>query len=109
MPAYATLFFYHAVAALLQVFVYMDAWKQSFIILGDDRVCTLRARTLHTVRQSGHAVFVTSLTTSCAFFANCASPIINIKCFGVFAGLLVMADYVLMMAWLPVVVVIHHK
>ena len=83
---------------------------QSFSILGStDAACSVQARTAYVVRRCGTAVLITSLTTSCAFFANCASPIVNIKCFGVFAGLLVLADYVTMMLWLPAVVVMHHR
>ena len=51
----------------------------------------------------------TSLTTAAAFFANAVSHITCVRCFGIFAGLVVLCDYVLMISWLPAVVVLHHR
>ena len=50
------------------------------------------------------STFVTSFTTSAAFFANCATKIISVKCFGLYAGIVILCDYLLMITFLPAVV-----
>ena len=52
------------------VFIYVDAWKQAPRYIGAD--APLADRVDYTLRRSGAAMFVTSFTTSFAFFANLA-------------------------------------
>uniref|UniRef100_A0A7S1UJZ5 SSD domain-containing protein n=1 Tax=Phaeomonas parva TaxID=124430 RepID=A0A7S1UJZ5_9STRA len=86
------------------VFVYMDAWKQSFAELGE---VPLEQRVAFTLKRAGSAMLVTSLTTSSSFFANVITPIPALKCFGLFSGLVIIADFFLMLTFLPAVVVMH--
>ncbi|XP_037946849.1 protein dispatched [Teleopsis dalmanni] len=62
-----------------------------------------------TLRHSAPSMLVTSLTTSGAFFAAYTSSITAIKCFGVFAGTVVVANYILMVTWLPASVSIMER
>lgn len=55
------------------------------------------------------SMLVTSLTTAAAFYASYASSITAVRCFGIFAGTAVMANYVLMITWLPASVAISEK
>lgn len=49
----------------------------------------------------------TTRTTSAAFFANLVSPISAIKGFGLYCGLVVATDYVMVMVFLPAVVLYY--
>mgnify|MGYP001034278776 FL=1 len=96
------------------VFVFMDAWKQAdaMMVLGEKSKKwsknKRRARKMAWVLQrAGSAMFVTSLTTSCALFASAVSNITSLKCFGIYTGLVVLCDFFLMVTYLPAVVLIH--
>ena len=88
------------------VFVFMDTWKQ---IKRNNPNASIVERVQKTLRHAALSMFVTSFTTSAAFFANAISSIISIKCFGVYAGISVLVNYILMITWLPAVVVISEK
>ncbi|XP_074098681.1 protein dispatched isoform X2 [Cotesia typhae] len=56
-----------------------------------------------------HAVpsmLVTSLTTAVAFFASIVSNVTAINCFSLFSGMTVIANFFLMVTWLPASVVV---
>mmetsp|Transcript_26478 Transcript_26478/g.67259 ORF Transcript_26478/g.67259 Transcript_26478/m.67259 type:complete len:1192 (+) Transcript_26478:58-3633(+) len=59
--------------------------------------------------DAGAATFVTSLTTAGAFFASATSNISAIKCFGVFCGLVVMCDWIVMLCFLPPLAVLYER
>lgn len=52
---------------------------------------------------------VTSSTTSVAFFANLFSPLMPIKSFGIFAGVIIPVNYVLVVTFLPTFITIYEK
>ncbi|XP_050681671.1 protein dispatched [Leptidea sinapis] len=54
-----------------------------------------------TLRHSVTAIFVTTLTTSVAFFASYVSYIPAINCFSIFAGTSVLVNFLFMVSWLP--------
>lgn len=89
------------------VFVYFDAWKQSFELLPED--CSIAQRTSWVLRRAGSAMLVTSITTAASFFANAISPITAIKTFGIYSGLVIVCDFVFMTTFLPIVVVWDYK
>ncbi|XP_075060403.1 protein dispatched homolog 1 isoform X2 [Mixophyes fleayi] len=62
-----------------------------------------------TLQHAALSMFVTSFTTSAAFYANYVSNITAIRCFGVYAGTAILVNYVLMVTWLPAVVVLHER
>ncbi|XP_072038637.1 protein dispatched homolog 1-like isoform X1 [Amphiura filiformis] len=83
-------------------FVFMDIWKKAKAELhGKDRTVVLQ----ETIRHAAVTMFVTSFTTGAALYANMISSIIAIKCFAVFAGTAIMANFAFTITWLPVVVV----
>lgn len=62
-----------------------------------------------TLEHASLSMLVTSLTTAAAFYASYASSITAVRCFGIFAGTAVMANYLLMITWLPASVSISEK
>ena len=48
---------------------------------------------------AGKSMCVTTLTTACSFFANLVSPIQAVADFGLFMGLTVLVNYVIVMTW----------
>merc|ERR1711871_124690 len=56
------------------VFVFVDAWKQSVILQPDLRGDEV-ARMKYTVARASRACFVTKFTTMCAFIAAAMSPL----------------------------------
>lgn len=59
--------------------------------------------------DAGAATLVTSLTTAGAFFASAASSITAIKCFGVFCGLVVLTDWLVMVLFIPPLAVLYQR
>ncbi|GMH88013.1 hypothetical protein TL16_g11030 [Triparma laevis f. inornata] len=88
------------------VFVYVDSWRHSLKHCRgvDGQPPSKKERLEYSLKHAGMSTFVTSFTTSAAFAANIMSKIVSVKCFGVFAALVILCDYVLMITFLPAVV-----
>jgi len=52
------------------VFVFMDAWKQSEVMMTGDNAKKIHLRMAWVLKRAGGAMLVTSMTTSFAFFAS---------------------------------------
>jgi len=63
----------------------------------------------YTFRRASRAMAVTSSTTAVAFLANMFSPIMPIKAFGLFAGVIVPANYFLVIMIFPSAVIFYDK
>ncbi|XP_012280511.1 protein dispatched [Orussus abietinus] len=59
-----------------------------------------------TMKHAVPSMFVTSLTTAVAFFASIVSNVTAINCFSLFSGMTVIANFFLMITWLPASVVV---
>lgn len=90
------------------IFVLFDAWKQSGII-DQEVVNTPQKRMAYTFRRSARAIFMTSSTTSVAFFGNVFCDIMPMKAFGIFAGVIVPVNFVLVVLFLPPTLIIYEK
>ena len=88
------------------VFVFFDTWDQ---IKKQDGNIPLDVLVAKTFNHAALSIFVTSLTTSAAFFANSVSSIIAIKCFGIFAGIAVLANFFFMITWTPAIMIMMDK
>ena len=84
------------------VFVFVDIWEHS---LSEHSSYDLSERVHHTLYHAGTSVLVTSLTTSSAFFANLVSNITAIRCFGIFSGIAILTNFLLMITWIPAIIV----
>ena len=87
------------------VFVFMDAWKQSFHA-GREVNRDLTTRMSWVYRRAGKAMLITSLTTCAAFVATAAaSPIPTLQNFGIFCAVVILVDYALVMTFFTACVV----
>lgn len=89
------------------VFVFTDAWRQSSVVLGQD--CDLVTKMSWTYRRSVRAMSVTSFTTAAAFFVTAVSPIMPISTLGVWAGILILLQFVLVITIYPCAIIIWHR
>ena len=81
------------------VFVFVDAWRQSPTFVGDDLV----DRMSFTYRRASKAMIITTATTFFAFMATSLSPIIPISAFGWWAGFVVLMNYVMVITLFPAI------
>ena len=98
-------------------FVYLDIWNHSARerreTLGqppsnqDEREKRLIYLTSHTMKHASLSMFVTSFTTSSAFFACLTSKITSIRLFGLYSGLSILCMFFLMVTWFPAAVIIE--
>lgn len=89
------------------VFVFTDAWKQAGVVLGTN--CDLVTRMSWTYRRSVKAMGVTSVTTAAAFFVTATSPIMPIGTLGIWAGVLVLLQFFLVITIYPSAIIIWHR
>jgi len=90
------------------IFVFMDAYRQS-ASKGADVLESLETRMNWVYRRSGKAMLVTSATTCSAFLCTVVSPIAGTRSFGIFAALVILFDYLLVMTLFCAAVVIYHN
>ena len=69
----------------------------------------LEKRMAYAFRRAARAMAVTSSTTSVAFLANLASPMLPIRAFGVFAGVIVPVNYLLVCIVMPPAIIVYDK
>lgn len=89
------------------IFVFMDAYKQS-AHKSKDILGSLESRMSWVYRRSGKAMAITSATTCFAFLCTIISPIASTRSFGIFAALVILFDYILVMTLFCTSVVIYH-
>lgn len=86
------------------VFVYVDMWKQSYALLPP--ATPLANRVAWTTKRAARAMGVTTVTTAGAFLANISSSVTAIRVFGIFSGMAILSNYLLLIIVLPCLVVI---
>ena len=89
------------------IFVFMDAYKQS-AYKGKYVLASLEDRMSWVYRRSGSAMAITSATTCSAFLCTIFSSIASTQSFGIFAALVILWDYILVMTLFCTSVVIYH-
>ena len=88
------------------IFVFVDAWKQSEHI-APEIMNDKKRRMAYSFRRGVRAMTVTSATTAAAFYANLVSPIMPIRAFGVFAGTLIPINFFLVVIMMPPAVIYY--
>lgn len=85
------------------IFVFIDAWRQSANIklIRDDN----RKRMAYSFRRAARATATTSSTTSVAFLSNAFSRIMPIASFGIYAAIIIAVNYVLIVLMLPPIII----
>lgn len=66
-----------------------------------------KKRMAYTFRRSSRAMAITSSTTSVAFFANYFSPLLPIKSFGIFSGVIIPLNFILVVMLLPSAIIYY--
>ena len=67
-------------------------------------------RLIHeTMKHAVPSMLVTTLTTAVAFFASIVSNVTAINCFSLFSGMTVIANFLLMVTWLPATVIVAER
>jgi predicted RND superfamily exporter protein len=90
------------------IFVFYDAYQQSAEM--DTRIMDSEEKRLaYAFRRSVRAMAITSSTTAVAFFANGLSELITIQTFGLFAGVIVPVNYLLVVMIFPPAVVWYER
>ncbi|XP_013386010.1 uncharacterized protein LOC106155638 [Lingula anatina] len=103
--------FFHILAIFIilgigadDIFVFYDNWRAT----GKVKYPSLSHRLSDCYRRAAGTMLVTSCTTMIAFFASAVSPILPVKTFGLFSGLLVLVNYLSVITFFPAVVIVHH-
>jgi hypothetical protein len=86
-------------------FLFTDAFKQS-ALQGPDVSQSLRHRIAWTWQRASHAVTITSFTTAAAFLINAVSIVPPVRVFGLFSGLLILTNYLLVISWYPAILIV---
>lgn len=66
-------------------------------------------RMAYAFRSSARAMAITSSTTSVAFFANIFSPLLPIKTFGIFSGVIIPVNFILVVFFMPPAVILYEE
>lgn len=91
------------------IFVFIDAWRRSANLYPEIFKGSKRKRMAYAFRSSARAMAITSSTTSVAFFANIFSPLLPIKSFGIFAGVIIPINFVLVIMFMPAASIIYEE
>jgi len=100
------------------IFVLQDAWRQSAVqdsatisISGrkDDDRNYLYARFAWSYRRAAMAMTVTTFTTFMAFISAALTPVPAIRAMGIFAALVVLFDYLLVISWFAASLQFHDR
>ena len=85
------------------IFVFVDAWRQSenIKLIRND----MRMRLAYSFRRAARATATTSSTTSVAFLANAFSPIMPIASFGIYAAVIISVNYALIIMVFPPLII----
>ena len=84
-------------------FVLFDAWRQAQADVPsvDDADETTLRRLIYAFSRTMDTVFNTSLTTALAFLCLGLSPIMPVRTFGIFAAMVVVCNYVMVLTMIP--------
>ena len=86
------------------LFIFLDVWKNTAF----NSYPSLAHRLSDAYKRSSISMLITSVTTVIAFFASAFSPLLPAQSFGIFAGLLVIVNYISVIVFFPTVVIMHH-
>ncbi|XP_061168958.1 protein dispatched homolog 3-like [Saccostrea echinata] len=86
------------------LFVFYDNWR----LTAFSKYPSLAHRLSDAYSKSVTSMFITSLTTSLAFFSCAISPLLATRSFGIFTGLLVIYNYLSVILFFPTVIIVYH-
>lgn len=86
--------------------IYCKVWLCAKAEKNNGTLVKLVRDTLH---HSCLSTFATTITTAVAFFASFTSSVTAIRCFSIFAGTAVLANFLFTITWIPASIVIAEK
>jgi predicted RND superfamily exporter protein len=90
------------------MFVFIDAWRQSATIAPNLMgPADLHKRMSYSFKRAFRAMMFTSITTAVAFFSVFSSPIMTLKSFGLFAGIIVLINFYQAVFVFPLTLIIN--
>jgi len=89
------------------VFVFVDAWRQSAHY--PEELPNTYARMHYAWKRAAKAMLVTSGTTSFAFLANAFSSLMPIQTFGIYAALIIPVNYVLVITYYSALLIVWER
>ncbi len=90
-----------------QTFVFTDAWRQSEAI--SEIAGDMTKRLAYTWKRAAKAILITASTTSVAFLATGTSDIMPISSFGIYAGIIVPVNYLIVVCNYPAILMLWEK
>jgi len=87
------------------IFVFVDGWRHSATI--EEIRDNPNQRLAYSFRRAARATATTSSTTSVAFLANGFCPLMPMKSLGIYAAILIVVNYVLIIIVLPPVMMFY--
>ena len=103
--------FFHVIAIFLilgigadDLFVFYDTWR----LTGNKKYPSDAHRLSDCYRKAAKTTFVTSCTTMMAFLVSGLSPLLPVRTFGIFSGLLVVINYIWVIVYFPTIIILHH-
>jgi predicted RND superfamily exporter protein len=81
------------------IFVFHDMWSNTKHIKILRKRISLRLA--YSFRKAASAMLVTSITTAVSFLSTCLSPIMPICSFGIFSGIVITVNYLLIITAIP--------
>lgn len=91
------------------IFVFVDAWKRSAYLHPEVFQGKKEKRMAYAFRSSARAMAITSSTTSVAFLANVFSPLLPIRSFGIFSGVIIPVNFILVVLIMPSAVIVFEE
>ena len=91
------------------IFVFIDAWKRSAFLHPQVFQGKKEKRMAYAFRSSARAMAITSSTTSVAFFANIFSPLLPIRSFDIFSGVIIPVNFILVIMFMPSATIIFEE
>ena len=94
------------------VFIFIDTWckeRSSKLSVEIDQSTAMTDHLKSTFKHALLTIFVTSITTSAAFFSNAISDITAVSCFAIFSGIAIITNFVLMITFFPAFVVLAER
>ncbi|KAL1515741.1 hypothetical protein AB1Y20_002357 [Prymnesium parvum] len=89
------------------VAAYDEVFRKRFTATGPPKIDG--AFLAEVLRDAGLATLVTSITTAGAFFSSASSSVTSIRCFGLYCGIVVLCDWLLMISYVPALVVVYSR
>lgn len=89
------------------IFIFMEGYKQS-AYQSPQVLESLESRMSWVYRRTGSAMATTSATTCAAFLCTLVTPLAEVRSFGIFAALVILMDYFLVMTLFCTAVIVYH-